>query len=109
MDYHRSNPTGDESEYFITAVEDFAFHAAISVRETEHLLKVMQEQFSKALVYFGEDPNSKELTTDKFLGIFEKFLKTFAVSSCSEFEYKFTNCIPLISTPTLVLKLLLLF
>ena len=61
-------------------MEDFAFHASISVRETEHILKVMGEQFHKALVYFGEDPGTKELTTAKFLRIFEKFLKSFSVS-----------------------------
>ncbi len=61
-------------------MEDFAIHAAISIRETEHLLKVMNEQYHKALVYFGEDLNSKDLTTTKFLGVFEKFLKSFSVS-----------------------------
>ena len=63
----------------MSAVEDFAFHAAISVRETDHLLKLMREQFHKALIYFGEDPKAKDQSTNKLLGTFDKFLKSFSV------------------------------
>ena len=81
LDFHRKNPSGESDDKFVTNVEDFALHAAIRVRETERLIKEMKEQFQKALTYFGEE--SAGATTDKFLGTFDTFLKSFAVSRFS--------------------------
>lgn len=77
LDIHRKAPSGDPDDRFVTAVEDFAIRAAIKVRETDMLLKEMKEQFQKALHFFGEDPTST--TTDKFMGIFLTFFKSFDV------------------------------
>lgn len=41
------------------------------------LLKEMKEQFQKALHFFGEDPTTT--TTDKFMGTFLNFFKSFDV------------------------------
>lgn len=80
LDFHRKYPSGDPDDRFVPAVEDFAIHAAIKVRETDMLLKEMKEQFQKALHFFGEDPTTT--TTDKFMGIFLTFFKSFEVSCC---------------------------
>ena len=80
MDHHRLNPSGEESDHFVSAVEDFALHAAITVRETEHFIKDMKEQFVKALHYFGEDPNGKDQSAEKFFGVFSNFFKSLSVS-----------------------------
>lgn len=80
MDHHRLNPSGEESDHFVSAVEDFAVHAAIAVREMDHFLSDMKEQFYKALHYFGEDPKGKDQSPAKFFGVFAKFLKSLSVS-----------------------------
>lgn len=73
------NPSGEESDKFVSAVEDFALHAAITVREVEHFIQDMKEQFHKALHYFGEDPRGKDQSPMKFFGAFDKFLKSLSV------------------------------
>jgi dishevelled associated activator of morphogenesis len=79
LDFHRLNPSGEESDRFVSAVEDFAFRADIDVKETEHFMKDMKEQFHKALRYFGEDPKAKDQTAFKFFGVFTKFLHSLSV------------------------------
>lgn len=73
------NPSGEESDQFVSAVEDFALHAVIIVREMDHFFTDMKEQFQKALHYFGEDPKGKDQTLAKFFGVFSKFLKSLSV------------------------------
>lgn len=70
-------------------MEDFAIRAAIKVRETDLMLKEMKEQFQKALHFFGEDPTTT--TTDKFMGIFLMFFKSFEVRQCIDDTTSWSN------------------
>lgn len=65
----------------MSAVEDFALHADIKVKETDHFLQDMKLQFRKALHYFGEDPKGRDQSPSKFFGVFSKFLLSLSVSS----------------------------
>uniref|UniRef100_A0A1X7UZJ0 FH2 domain-containing protein n=2 Tax=Amphimedon queenslandica TaxID=400682 RepID=A0A1X7UZJ0_AMPQE len=76
LDYHKANPSDEESDNFVAAVEEFALHSAITVREMDHFFRDMKEQFFKALHYFGEDPKGKDQSPMKFFGVFSKFLKS---------------------------------